>query len=124
MCGSCYFLPVSPVLARDALGADRNPSHGPFNLVQRFEYPLPSPAPITVGQPAGARWTGEKLINYKGWTWGWGNQHGFVYQAQTVHRCVAAGLTEMPQLTGESIRVCEIIDGINRQCAATGFEVT
>ena len=67
----------------------------------------------------------RKLINYKGWTWGWGNQHGFVYQAQTVHRCIAAGLTEMPQFTqAESIRVCEIIDEINRQCAATGFEVT
>ena len=36
-------------------------------------------------------------------------------------QCIAA----LPPLTqAESIRVCEIIDGINRQCAATGFEVT
>ncbi len=83
-----------------------------------------SGSPPVVPAPPLARWTG-KLINYKGWTWGWGNQHGFVYQAQTVHRCIAAGLTEMPQFTqAESIRVCEIIDEINRQCAATGFEVT
>ena len=42
-----------------------------------------------------------------------------------MHRCIAAGLTEMPQFTqAESIRVCDIIDETNRQCAATGFEVT
>ncbi len=102
---------------------DRNPSHGPFDRVERFEYPLPTPAPITRGQPAGSRWTGEKLITYKGWTWSGGNQHGFMYQAQAVHRCLAAGLMEMPQFTrAESIRVCEIIDEINRQCAEHGFE--
>ena len=101
---------------------DRNPSNGPFNQVERFEYPIPTPAPITRGQPAGSRWTGEKLINYKGWTWSGGNQHGFTYQAQAVHRCFEAGLTEIPQFTrDESIRVCEIIDEINRQCAETGF---
>ena len=101
---------------------DRNPSHGSFNHVERFEYPVPTPAPFTRGQPAGSRWTGEKLIEYKGWTWGHGNQHGFMYQGQAVHRCIAAGLTEIPQFTrAESIRVCEIIDEINRQCAAKGF---
>ena len=101
---------------------DRNPSNGPFNQVERFEYPIPTPAPITRGQPAGSRWDGEKMINYKGWTWSGGNQHGFMYQAQAVHRCMAAGLSEMPQFTrAESIRVCEIIDEINRQCGEHGF---
>lgn len=101
---------------------DRNPSHGPFNQVERYEYPLPNPAPVTRGQPAGSRWTGEKLIKYKGWNWSGGNQHGYMYQAQAVHRCMAAGLTELPQFTiAESIRVCEIIDEINRQCAEVGF---
>jgi predicted dehydrogenase len=101
---------------------DRNPSNGPFNQVERFEYPVPTPAPITRGQPAGSRWTGEKLITYRGWTWHGGNQHGFMYQAQAVHRCMAAGLKEMPQFTiAESIRVCEIVDEINRQCAERGF---
>lgn len=101
---------------------DRNPSNGPFNHVERFEYPMPTPAPITRGQPAGARWNGERLIRYKGWTWSGGNQHGFLYQAQAVHRCMAAGLKEMPQFTrAESLRVCEIIDEINRQCGEVGF---
>ena len=101
---------------------DRNPSSGPFNHVERFEYPCPTPAPITRGQPPGSRWTGERLIKYKGWTWHGGNQHGFMYQAQAIHRCMAAGLKEMPQwTTAESIRVCEIIDEINRQCAERGF---
>ena len=101
---------------------DRNPSHGSFNQVERFEYPVPTPSPTFRGQPAGSRCTGEKLIKYRGWTWGHGNQHGFMYQAQAVHRCIAAGLREMPQFTrAESIRICEIIDEINRQCAAKGY---
>ena len=101
---------------------DRNPTSGPFNQVHRYEYPMPTPAPITRGQPAGSRWDGEKLIEYKGWTWSGGNQHGFVYQAQAVHRCLAAGLSELPQWTrAESLRVCEIIDEINRQTEAIGF---
>ena len=102
--------------------SDRNPSNGPFNHVERFEYPLPKPAPITRGQPAGARWTGERVIRYRGWTWSGGNQHGFTYQAQAVHRVLAAGLKDLPQFTrAESIRVCEIIDEINRQCGEIGF---
>ena len=76
---------------------DRNPSSGPFNQVERFEYPVPTPAPITRGQPPGARWNGERLIRYKGWTWHGGNQHGFTDQAQAIHRCMAAGLPELPQ---------------------------
>ena len=101
---------------------DRNPSNGAFNQVDRFEYPVPNPAPITRGQPPGAWWNGERLVRYKGWTWHGGNQHGFTYQAQAVHRCMAAGLSELPQwTTAESIRVCEIIDEINRQCAERGF---
>ncbi len=101
---------------------DRNPSSGPFNHVARFEYPVPTPAPITRGQPPGSRWTGEKMITYKGWSWHGGNQHGFMYQAQAIHRCMAAGLKEMPQFTiAESIHVCEIIDEINRQLAERGF---
>ena len=103
-------------------GQDPNPSSGAFNHVQRFEYPVLTPAPIHRGQPPGSRWTGEKLISYKGWSWGHGNQHGFTYQARAVHRCMAAGLKEMPQFTiAESIHVCEIIDEINRQCAERGF---
>ncbi len=99
-----------------------NPSSGAFDHVERFEYPVPTPAPLHQGQPAGSRWTGEKLVTYKGWSWGYGNQHGFVYQARTVHRCIAAGLREMPQFTtAESIHVCEIIDEIRRQCAQKGF---
>ncbi|MXX99397.1 MAG: Gfo/Idh/MocA family oxidoreductase [Chloroflexi bacterium] len=101
---------------------DQNPSSGAFNHVERFEYPVPNPAPIHAGNPAGSRWTGEKLITYKGWTWGHGNQHGFTYQARAVHRCMEAGLKEMPQFTvGDSIHVCEIIDEIKRQCAERGF---
>ena len=37
-----------------------------------------------------------------------------MYQAQAIHRCMAAGLKEVPQFTrAESLRVCEIIDEIN-----------
>lgn len=101
---------------------DRNFTHGSFNQVQRFEYPVPTPAPIMRGQPPGSRWTGERLIEYKGWNWGHGNQHGFMYQAQAIHRCIAAGMKELPQFSrAESLRVSQIIDEINRQCSEIGF---
>jgi hypothetical protein len=45
-----------------------------------------------------------------------GNMHGFTYQAQAIHRCIAAGLRGCPQFTEtESVHVCEIIDQINAQ---------
>ena len=100
---------------------DRNPSNGAFNQVSRFGYLLPTPGPITRGRPAGARWNGERLVRYKGWTWSGGNQHGFLYQALVIHRVLEANLSEMPQFTrAESIWVCEIIDEINRQCGENG----
>ena len=86
------------------------------------QYPMPTPGPRARGMPAGQRWTGERMVTYKGWNWSGGNQHGFMYQAQCVHRCMAAGLTEFPQHTrAESLQVCQIIDEINAQCAETGF---
>lgn len=105
----------------DPLGHS-NPSAGAFGYVERFDYPLPTPAPKARGQPAGQRWDGEKMITYKGWNWSGGNQHGFTYQAQCIHRCMAAGLKEFPQHTrAESMQVCQIIDEINMQCAQDGF---
>jgi len=99
-----------------------NPSAGPFGYVERFDYPLPTPEPRARGQPPGSRWDGEKMIHYKGWNWHGGNQHGFMYQAQCVHRCMAAGLKEFPQFTrSESLNVCQIIDEINKQCNEIGF---
>lgn len=99
-----------------------NPSAGPFGYVERFDYPLPTPAPRARGEPAGSRWTGERMVHYKGWNWSGGNQHGFMYQAQAVHRCMAAGLREFPQFTrAESLHVSQIIDQINQQCAEVGF---
>ena len=58
------------------------------------------------------------MKHYKGWTWGHGKQHGFVWQAEAVHRCMAAGLKSCPQFTQqESVHVCEIIDEVNKQVA-------
>lgn len=99
-----------------------NPSAGSFGYVERFDYSLPNPAPRAPGQPPGSRWDGEKMIHYKGWSWSGRNQHGMMYQAQCVHRCMAAGLKEFPQFTqAESINVMQIIDEINKQCAEVGF---
>ena len=65
----------------------------------------------------GSRWDPTLgVVEYKGWSWGHGNMHGFTYQAQAVHRCMTAGLTGCPQFTKEeSVHVCVIIDEINRQ---------
>jgi dihydrodiol dehydrogenase / D-xylose 1-dehydrogenase (NADP) len=44
--------------------------------IQRFEYPIPDSVSMTNAYP---------------------NQQGFLYQAEAVHRCVAAGLNQCPQ---------------------------
>lgn len=62
--------------------------------VQRFEYPLPS----AVGLPAA-----------------FPNQHGFLYQAEAVHRCLAAGLRTCPQYDeAESLHAMELLTAINQ----------
>ena len=70
--------------------------------------------------PPGSRWDPMLgVVEYVGWSWGHGNMHGFTYQAQAVHRCIAAGLKGCPQFTKEeSVHVCQIIDQVNEQIAA------
>ena len=44
------------------------------------------------------------------------NQHGFLYQAEAVHRCLAAGLTECPQYgEAESMHCMDILTEVLRQ---------
>ena len=65
---------------------------------QRFHYPLPANVSIPSPFP---------------------NQHGFLYMAEAVHRCLAAGLRECPQYgEAESIYCMEILTEIMRQKAA------
>ena len=60
---------------------------------QRFEYPLPG----AVGLPAA-----------------FPNQHGFLYQAEAVHRCLAAGLRVCPQYDkAESLHAMDLLTRIN-----------
>ena len=66
--------------------------------VERFEYPLPG----TVGLPTA-----------------YPNQHGFLYQAEAVHRCLAAGLRSCPQYDeAESLHTMDLVTRINRARAA------
>ena len=68
---------------------------------EQFSYPVPEPA----GYPA------------KGWHYT--NQHGFVYQAQAVHRCLVAGHRECPQYTkADSMMIMHMLDEIDRQMKA------
>lgn len=47
------------------------------------------------------------------------NQHGFVYMAEAVHRCLAAGLKECPQYgKAESLHCMSILTEVSRQRAA------
>ena len=62
--------------------------------VQRFEYPLPASVGLPVAFP---------------------NQHGFLYQAEAVHRCLAAGLRACPQYNErESLHAMDLLTAINR----------
>ena len=81
---------------RLAMGAGAHTStsqNGVEPLTESFEYPVPSPA----GVPAPG--------------WFFSNQHGFVYEAEAIHRCLAAGLKECPQYTRrDSLHVLAILD--------------
>ena len=60
---------------------------------QRFEYPFPEAIDIPDGYP---------------------NQEGFIYQTEAVHRCLAAGLRECPQVNQqESINNLEVLESIH-----------
>ena len=66
--------------------------------VQRFEYPLP--AAVSFMERA------------------YPNQQGFLYQAEAVHRCLAAGLRQCPQYDKqESLHALDIVTEINAQRA-------
>lgn len=66
--------------------------------IQRFHYPLP--ANVSIPNP-------------------FPNQHGFLYMAEAVHRCLAAGLKECPQYGKvESMYCMEILTEIMRQKTA------
>lgn len=66
--------------------------------VQRFEYPLPGTVSIPGAFP---------------------NQHGFLYQAEAVHRCLAAGLRECPQYgKAESLHAMDVLGAVNEARAA------
>ncbi|MCY4130036.1 MAG: Gfo/Idh/MocA family oxidoreductase [Gammaproteobacteria bacterium] len=65
---------------------------------QRFHYPLPANVSIPSPFP---------------------NQHGFLYMAEAVHRCLGAGLKECPQYSeAESMHCMDILTEIMRQKAA------
>ena len=61
--------------------------------VRVFEYPLPGTVSMQRPHP---------------------NQHGFLYQAEAVHRCLAAGLRECPQYgRQESLHAMDLLTSIN-----------
>ena len=61
---------------------------------QYFEYPLPGGVSIPKGSP---------------------NQHGFLYQAEAIHRCLASGLRECPQYNQEeSLHAMDLLTEINK----------
>ena len=69
---------------------------------QVFEYPLPGGVSLATSYP---------------------NQHGFLYQAEAIHRCLAAGLRECPQYgREESLHAMDLLTGISnaKQAARAG----
>jgi dihydrodiol dehydrogenase / D-xylose 1-dehydrogenase (NADP) len=67
---------------------------------QRFEYPIPESVNIPDAYP---------------------NQQGFIYQAEAVHRCLAAGLTECPQFGNEeSLQVIDLLAALKNVRAKNG----
>ena len=62
--------------------------------VSRYEYPIPDRVSIPMAFP---------------------NQQGFIYEAEAVHRCLAAGLLECPQFTKtESLRLIDLVAEVQK----------
>ncbi len=62
--------------------------------IQYFEYPIPISARMATASP---------------------NQHGFIYQAEAIHRCLAAGLRQCPQYNKEeSLHSMNLLTEINK----------
>lgn len=81
----------------EAQGHTATAQNGVRPHTEQVTYPLPEPA----GLPAAG--------------WHFVNQHGFVYQAEAIHRCLAAGLKECPQFTkAESLRIQRLLDEIEK----------
>ena len=96
--------------------AEQAPGQPPSGMeVTEVAYPLlePAGAPMTAGES----WSAERgVTRYRGWDWSFVNQHGFVYQALAIHRCVAAGLPQCPQFSkAESLHVMGVLDAITEQ---------
>ena len=48
------------------------------------------------------------------------NQHGFFYEVEAIHRCLAHGLRELPQHTrADSLQVIRIIDAVRSQAGGS-----
>ena len=78
---------------------------------------LETPSPVAASDAPATRCADELVAlsepEAPGASGSGGNQHGYMYQAQCIHRCMAAGLTGCPQFTKEeSVHVCVIIDEI------------
>lgn len=89
------------------------PGHCPTELTIRVPHAVPS-AYRTNGQPAPAQKFTYPL------PWGvsiprpFPNQHGFLYQAEAVHRCLASGLKACPQYDQvDSLNAMDVLTAIN-----------
>jgi len=89
---------MTPALCwEEPQGHTSTTQNGVQPYVETYTYPLPEPW----GLPAP--------------NWSFVNQHGFIYQAQAVHRCLAAKLKECPQFPKkESLRIMKLLDEIEK----------
>ena len=86
---------IPPDVPLEPQGHTSTSQNGVEPCVARCVYPVPQPK----GYPAPG--------------WHYTNQTGFVYQAEAVHRCLAAGLLSCPQYTKvESLHVLTILDQV------------
>ena len=87
---------IPPGMPPEPQGHLSTSQNGVQPIVEKHVYPVPQPT----GYPAMG--------------WHYTNQTGFVYQAEAVHRCLAAGLRECPQYTkAESLHVLYIMDRVS-----------
>jgi len=105
----CEFPEVTEIIGSKGRITLEQPAHSPTDLTLRIPRKVPSRY-MDANTPAPAQrfeYPIPESVNIPG---AYPNQQGFIYQAEAVHRCLAAGLTECPQFGNEeSLHVIDLL---------------
>ena len=113
---NCELVETTEIIGREGRITLGQPAHSPTAITIRIPPPGHVPSRYrTANAPAPALHFEYPLPGSVSLPkWASPNQHGFLYQAEAVHRCLAAGLRQCPQYDKqESLHALDILTEIN-----------